>query len=64
VAEAAVPRFVNRNGQQINGRNWGLNDMMVDSDEDYTIYLLGAESLKDQTLPISGTRDNLDSPAL
>jgi hypothetical protein len=45
VAEAAVPRFVNKNGQPVLGRRWNDDDKMVDTDEDSSYFVPGAESI-------------------
>lgn len=65
VAEAAVPRFVNKNGQST-GKNWGEGDRMVDTDEDKRSYLAGSESVqnRDKAIPLVGERKTLDEPAM
>ena len=66
VVEAAVPRFVNKNGSPVPGRNWSQGDRMVDIDQNNVSYVLGADSIanRDRATPLNGIRATLETPAL
>lgn len=64
--EAAVPRFVTKEGDPVAGRDWSKDDMMVNDDEDDTTFLLGSDFVRDRDLeiPLYGVRNRFDEPAM
>jgi hypothetical protein len=61
-----VPRFVNKNGSLVPGRNWSEGDLLVDTDEDAATYQLGAVSVqsRDKQIPLMGVRKYSTQPAM
>lgn len=61
-----MPRFVNRNGNLVFGRNWALDDRMVNVDEDTDQWTQGDETVKvrDVSFPLVGERKRIDEIAL
>lgn len=63
VAEAAIPRFVSKQGTVNNERNWGIFDRMVDTDlsrENYDV-LITTEN-RNILKPLAGFRRSLLDP--
>lgn len=63
VAEAAIPRFVSKQGTVNTERNWSIFDRMVDSDSNRNNFdLLASTENRNILKPLAGFRESLLDP--